>query len=196
MNTNKTLRSASYPEAMRSFARENLNLKFLLACLVGLLFLLTVLVMVLVKRGPTVVALDDNGRISKIESSITDLQIRTAIEEYLSYRYSWRSDNFGSQIAKARFYVMPSLVSAFDKSMIEVQKFVREKKVTQRVYPKKFEIDIKTKKVLVIADRITEFENLKAATEMKLTLQFVVDDRTVTNPWGVYVSKETEEARP
>jgi hypothetical protein len=55
-------------------------------------------------------------------------------------------------------------------------------------------VDLKEKKVTVLADRITEFDNLKAATEMRLTFQFSTDDRTVVNPWGVYITKETEEA--
>jgi len=55
-------------------------------------------------------------------------------------------------------------------------------------------VDLKEKRISVLADRITEFDNLKAATELRLLLQFTVDDRTVINPWGVYVTKETEEA--
>ena len=75
-----------------------------------------------------------------------------------------------------------------------LQKFVREKKVKQRVYPKNINVDLKEKKVTIQADRITEFDNLKAATEMKLIFHFSTDDRTIVNPWGVYISKETEEA--
>lgn len=77
--------------------------------------------------------------------------------------------------------------------MLETQKFVREKKVRQRVYPKSVSVDLKEKRVTVLADRITEFDNLKAATEMRLLLQFTTDDRTIINPWGVYITKETEE---
>jgi hypothetical protein len=87
---------------------------------------------------------------------------------------------------------MPSMVIAFQKAMLDIQKFVKEKKVTQRVYPKSIQIDLKEKKATIVADRITEFENLKAATEMKLLLQFSVDDRSVVNPWGIFITKETE----
>jgi len=152
------------------------------------------LVLFLVKQGPTVIALDNTGSIAKVESKITDIQIESAIKEYISYRYSWDDKTISNEISKAKFFVLPSLVSAFEKSMNETMKYVREKKVRQRVYPKSVSVDLKDKKVTVLADRITEFDNLKAATEMRLTFQFSTDDRTVVNPWGVYITKETEEA--
>ena len=76
--------------------------------------------------------------------------------------------------------------------MLEVQKFVKDKKVVQRVYPQKIEVDFKNKIITVIADRITEFESLKAATVLKVKLNFDFDDRTPMNPWGVYFTKEVE----
>ncbi|MGE3386017.1 MAG: VirB8/TrbF family protein [Bdellovibrionales bacterium] len=196
MNQKTTLQISSYPKAMRTFAEENLNLKFLCASLLGLFFVMLLLVLYLVKKGPMVIALDNTGEITRVESKVTDLQVKAAIKEYVSYRYSWTDGTIANQVAKAKFFVLPSLVSAFDKSMAETQKFVREKKITQRVYPKSVDVDLKEKKVTVLADRVTEFENLKAATEMRLVLQIALDDRTVVNPWGIYITKETEEARP
>lgn len=196
MNQKTTLQISSYPKAMRAFAEENLNLKFLCASLLGILFVMLLLVLYLVKKGPTVIALDNTGEITRIESKVTDLQVKAAVKEYMSYRYSWTDNTISSQISKAKFFVLPSLTSAFEKSMFEVQKFVREKKVKQRVYPKLVEVDLKEKKVTVIADRVTEFDNLKAASEMRLVLHIMLDDRTVVNPWGIYVTKEIEEARP
>lgn len=88
------------------------------------------------------------------------------------------------------------MVQAFEKSMLEVQKFVREKKVKQRVYPKNINVDLKEKKVSKIqADGVQELMiYLKAATEMKLIFHFSTDDRTIVNPWGVLFQKKLEEA--
>ena len=194
MNKKITLQTSQYPKAMKEFAEENLNLKFLCGSLLGLFVLMLLLVLYLVKQGPTVIALDGSGEVSRIETKITDAQIESAMTEYLKHRYSWDEKTVVDEVGKAKFFVLPSLVSAFEKSMQETQKFVREKKVRQRVYPKSISVDLKEKKVTVLADRITEFDNLKAATEMHLTLQFTIDDRTIVNPWGVYVTKETEEA--
>ncbi len=195
MNKKIMLAVSSYPKMMKAFAEENLSLKFLCGALLGLLFILLLLVLYLVKQGPTVIALDNTGEIARFEAKVTDLQIEAAIKEYVRHRYSWSDKTISEELGRAKFFVLPSLVSAFEKSMLDTQKFVREKKVTQRVHPKLVTVDIKEKKVTVLADRITEFDNLKAATEMRLVLQFTVDDRTVINPWGVYVTKESEEAR-
>lgn len=185
---------SQYPKAMREFAAENLNIKFLCSGLLAITFLMLILVLYLIKQGPTVIALESSGSVATIETKITDAQIESAAKEYIRHRYSWDEKSIADELSKAKFFVLPTLASAFERSMQETMKFVREKKVRQRVYPKSVVVDLKEKKISVVADRITEFDNLKAATELKLSLLFTVDDRTVINPWGVYVTKETEEA--
>lgn len=187
------LLSSQYPKAMREFAEENLNLKFLCGALTGIFALMLLLVLYLVKQGPTVIALDGSGEVAHLETKVTDVQIESAAREYIKRRYSWDEKTVAIELGKAKFFVLPTLASAFERSMQETQKFVREKKVRQRVYPKSVLVDLKEKKVTVIADRITEFDNLKAATEMRLIFQFAIDDRTIVNPWGVYITRETEE---
>lgn len=194
MNNKIVLQTSSFPKAMREFAEENLNLKFLCGVLLAIVTLMLLLVLFLVKQGPMVIALDGSGEVSKIETKITDLQVEAAIKEYIKHRYSWDEKTVIQEIGKAKFFVLASLAPAFEKSMQETYKFVKEKKVRQRVYPKSVSVDFKEKKVTILADRITEFDNLKAATEMRLSFQFLIDDRTVVNPWGVYITKETEEA--
>ena len=180
-----SIQLSSYPRAMREFAEENLNIKFLLGALLAVTFLMLILVLYLVKQGPTVIALESSGSVAAIETKVTDAQIESAAKEYIRHRYSWNEQNISEELAKAKFFVLPSLASAFERSMQETMKFVREKKVRQRVYPKAVTVDLKEKRISVLADRITEFDNLKAATELRLLLQFTVDDRTVINPWGV-----------
>lgn len=194
MKNKISIQLSQYPKAMREFAEENLNIKFLCGGLLAVTFLMLILVLYLVKRGPTVIALESSGSIAAIETKVTDAQIESATKEYVRHRYSWDEKNIAEELAKAKFFVLPSLASAFERSMQETMKFVREKKVRQRVYPKSVTVDLKEKRISVIADRITEFDNLKAATELRLSLQFTIDDRTIINPWGIYVTKETEEA--
>jgi len=188
-----SIQLSSYPKAMREFAEENLNIKFLCGSLIAVSFLMLILVLYLVKQGPTVIALESSGAVAVIETKVTDVQIESAAKEYVRHRYSWNEQTISEELAKAKFFVLPSLNSAFERSMQETMKFVREKKVRQRVYPKSVTVNLKEKKISIVADRITEFDNLKAATELRLTLQFVVDERTIINPWGIYVTKETEE---
>lgn len=187
-----TLTVRKYPKLVQDFATENFNLKALSAALLGLSFVLLILVVYLVKRGPEVIALDGSGEIAKIEIKTTDAQIQRAAEEYLSYRYKWSPESISTQLKKAEYFIDPTLVGSFQKSMIEVQRFVKEKKVTQRVYPSDVHVDLKEKKIVILADRITEFDSLNAATKMKVVLDFVVGDRTTLNPWGIYIRKEAE----
>lgn len=188
----KSLNIRSYPKIVQEFAEENFNLKALCGALLGLLFILLVLVVYLVKRGPEVIALDGNGQMAKPEMRITDVQIQSAAEVYISYRYKWTPENINDQLKNAEFFIDPTLVGSFQKSMIEVKKFVRDKKVRQKLYPNDIKVNLKEKKVTILADRITEFDNLNAATKMRVVLGFVIGDRTLLNPWGVYIKKETE----
>lgn len=192
MKETKTLQTRNYSQLVRDFALQNFNLKILCVSLTGLLFLLILLTLYLVKRGPEVIALDGIGDVARVETKVTDLQIRAAVREYLSFRYNWTKEDIEAQLGKAEFFVAPSLVGAFRKSMIDVKKFVAEKKVRQRLYPRSINVDLKEKKARIVADRITEFDNLKAATEMTLALSFEIDSRSVVNPWGVFIVKESE----
>lgn len=188
----KILTSVSYPKVVTDLATQNYFLKILSYSLLGIMSLLLVLLIYSVKRGPQVIALETSGEPAIVETKLTDLQVKRAITEYLKYRYTWSDQNVATQLKKAQSFVFPSLTDSFKKSMTEIQKFVLEKKVNQRLYPQKIDVDFKTKTISVLADRFTEFESLKAATVLKVKFFFDTDDRTPTNPWGVYVTKEVE----
>lgn len=194
MNVERSILKANdYPRMVREFAEANFNLKVLAATSLGLVFLALMVIIFLVRQGPEVIALGPGGEVAMIETKITDLQIRAAVREYVSFRYSWDEKTIGARLKLAQFFVHPSLVKVFDKATSEIAKYVKEKKVRQRVYAKGDPVvDLEKKTVRLTLDRFTEFDGLKAATDMQLELAFVVDNRTLTNPWGVYVTKETE----
>jgi len=189
----KTLVLKKYPKVVQDFAAENFNMKTLSAALIIISFLLLILVAYLIKRGPQVIAIDATGEVAKIELKVTDAQIARAVEEYISYRYRWNPENINSQLKLSEAFIEDSLVPSFQKSMVDVQRFVKDKKVTQRVYPSaSIKVDLREKKVVVVADRITEFDSLSAATKLKVVLDFATGKRTAVNPWGIYIRKETE----
>jgi hypothetical protein len=191
----KTLLSKTqYPKIVTDLASQNQFLKTLSYSCLGLTSLMALVLVYSIKKGPQVIALDNSGEVARVETSLTDLQVKSAVREYLSHRYGWDPLTAPTQLKKTEVFIYPSLVGSFQKSMAEVLKFVREKKVTQRVYPQKIDVDFKSKAITVLADRITEFENLKAVTLLKLKLNFEVDERTAMNPWGIYVTKEMEGA--
>ncbi len=186
------LTNSKYPKIVTDLASQNYFLKIISYSSLGIITLMLLLLIYSVKRGPEVIALETSGDVARIETKITDLQIQTAAREYLKYRYTWDSQTVAAQIQKSQAFIQSNLLLSFQKSMLEVQKFVKDKKVVQRVYPQKIEVDFKNKVITVIADRITEFESLKAATALKVKLNFDLDDRTPMNPWGVYFTKEIE----
>lgn len=195
MHTKETLKLEvkKYPKMIEAFASENFNLKTLIGFLIALLFVNSLLTVYMMKKGPEVIALESSGDRAKLDTKISDLQIASAVREYISFRYVWRFDSAKDQLKKAEFFVEPGLLPAFRKSMLDVLKFVEGKKVNQRVYVKTQPVvDLKGLTVTLVLDRITEFEQLKAATDMRLVLNFVIGDRTVVNPWGVYITKEQE----
>lgn len=188
----KTLIVKKYPKIVQDFAAENFNLKTLTAVLLGMSFILLVLVVYLAKKGPEVIALDAGGEVAKLELKVTDAQISRAAQEYISYRYKWAPDTINGQLKKAESFIDPVLISSFQKSMLDVQKFVKDKKVTQRIYPYDVKVDLKEKKITILGDRITEFDALSAATKLRVILDFTTGDRTPLNPWGIYIRKESE----
>jgi hypothetical protein len=192
-NFKKSEVKRSYSNIITAFAEENFNLKVLSALLLATTIIALVAILILIKRGPKVMALDSSGSIAILETKITDRQIEAMAKEYLKYRYCWSPVDIGDALKKAKFFVMPQLVPAFERSMISVKKFVTEKKVTQRIYPRSVKVDSNSKTISIVSDRFTEFDQLKAATEMKLTLEFALGERTVINPWGIFITKETEE---
>lgn len=155
-------------------------------------FILLILVVYMAKRGPKVIALDAGGEVAKIELKITDAQISRAAQEYISYRYKWSPETIATQLKKSESFIDLALISSFQRSMQDVQRFVKEKKVTQRIYPYDVSVDLKQKKITVVGDRITEFDALSAASKLKVVLDFATGDRTPLNPWGIYIRKETE----
>ncbi|GIL16316.1 MAG: hypothetical protein BroJett040_00670 [Oligoflexia bacterium] len=183
---------AKYPKLVSDLASQNYYLKVLSYSLIGLTTLIILAFVYLLKQGPQVIALDPGGTVANVGREMHDQHVQAAIKEYLNQRYVWNSENVQEKLKKAEAFVLPSLVPSFQKNMIEVQKFVRERKVSQRVYPHSIEVSLKEKVAIVSADRITEFDTLKAATVLKTKLYFDLDQPTSLNPWGIYFTKEVE----
>ena len=183
-----------YPKLVEEFAKENFNLKTLVGVLIALMLSNSVTLAYILRRGPMVVPLQADGNIARVDSQVTDAQIQAAVKEYMNTRYTWTDSTISAQVKRAEFFIAPQLVAAFQRAMVETLKYVHEKKVVQRVYARTTEVNFKDRQILITADRITEFDGLKAASEMRIVLNFDLEARTVVNPWGIYITKETEKA--
>lgn len=188
------LEKTSYPKMVTDLATQNHFLKLLAYGLTGVTTLLLILVIFLLKKSPDVIAIDPNGSVASVSHELHVSHVEAAAKKYIEYRYSWNPQNISGQLNLAEDFIYSSLKGSFKKSLNETIKFVRDRQVVQKVYPNEIKVDLKNKTVTVVADRITEFDSLKAATVLKTTLNFDLDTVTEENPWGIFFTKETENA--
>lgn len=186
------LENSKFPKLVTDLATQNHYLRILSYSLVGMTVLMIIIVAFALMKDPIVIALDPNGTVASVSQELHTQHVQAAVKEYLSHRYSWNVETVQTELKKSEAFIFPSLIGSFQKSMLEIQKYVRDRKVSQRVYPQTIEVSLKEKTVSVIADRITEFDSLKAATLLKTKLVFELASPTASNPWGIYFVKEVE----
>lgn len=189
---NKKISFTEFPKVVTDLATQNHYLKILTYAMLGIFSIMLIALILMSARGPEVIALETSGKPAKIGNTITESHVASAIEEYMSYRYNWDNSCIDKQIKFSEGFIYPSLLDSFRRSMVEVKKYIQNKNVTQRVYAQKIEVDLKKKIATLTADRINEFDSLKAATILKVKFQIELDSPTAINPWGVYITKETE----
>lgn len=161
----------------------------------GLLALLLVAtLMATINRDLPVVTIDSCGKsVSQKDLPNAEDQIREGVKYYLSKRYDWGPQDVVKKLKETEHFISPQSLKAFQSSIANVSKFSLDKIVTQKVYSNKIEIDLNKGTALVIGDRITSIQGLKAAGNMRMELIFETGRRTKENPWGLYISKEREE---
>lgn len=147
----------------------------------------------LLNRKPLVLMLDAQANVIRPGASISpESEGEKMARRYLEVRYVWDVANQANQLTRAKTFIAPQSLKAFDKTTADLIAFSKGKNVSQRVYPIKISVNSKDSKVEVVADRITEIQGLKAATLLRVNLHFQSGPRTNENPWGVYVIKEEE----
>lgn len=186
------LENLRYPKLVTDLATQNHYLKILSYSLIGVTTLMIVIVAFALKQGPTVIALDPTGTVAGVSKELHVQHVQAAVREYLQHRYNWNVETVQSELKKSEAFIFPTLINSFQKSMMEIQKYVKDRKVSQRMYPQSIVVSLKDKTVAIVADRINEFDTLKAATILKTKLTFELDSPTPSNPWGIFFVKEVE----
>ena len=194
MKTTMKLTGTRLPKLLSDLTHSNQFLKFFSIATLGLLALSLILVLVLVNRTPIVLALSPLGeRLERTDFPKPEAEIKAAIHCYIDKRYKWQPENVKQRMSEALVFVLPVTQKAFQGAIAQVIKFATEKAVSQRVYPEKMEVNLDRKTVFVSGNRLTTFQNLKAAGNLRLELSFEYGPRTKGNPWGIYITKEREE---
>ena len=193
MNESVKLRLRKLPKALAELSHSNQFLKVSTFSLLALTGLMLMVLFYQVTKAPIVLSMTPDGSIFKdAPKPDPKIEVERAVREYLKYRYNWTPKTVAASVESARAFILPSTLKVYDSAMQNVVRFSLERIVTQRVYPADIEVDMKKGIVMILGDRITIIQGLKAAGDLKLELGFESGPRTQRNPWGLYITKEKE----
>lgn len=193
MNESMQLRLRKLPKALAELSHSNQFLKVSTFSLFALCGLLVMVLFYQATKAPVVLSLATDGSVY-VDAPKPDpkVEIERAVREYLKHRYNWTPKTVATQVEQSRAFIQPSILKVFDSAMQNVVRFSTERIVIQRIYPVDVEVDMKKGIVMILGDRITSIQGLKAAGDLKLELGFESGPRTEKNPWGIYVSREKD----
>lgn len=193
MNESMQLRLRKLPKALAELSHSNQFLKISTFSLFALCGLLVMVLFYQATKAPVVLPIAPDGSVyMNAPKPDPKIEIERAVREYLKHRYNWTPKTVAAQVEQSRSFIQPSTLKVFDSAMQNVVRFSTERIVTQRIYPVDVEVDMKKGIVMILGDRITIIQGLKAAGDLKLELGFESGPRTDRNPWGIYILREKE----
>lgn len=188
------LMSSKLPKMLGELTHSNQFLKVFSLAALGVTACTLIVMAFLVNRPPLVLTLaPDATAMIATEMPSAEEQVRAAITRYLEKRYNWGPDTVVQRLKEAQAFVLPQGVKAFQSAVSGITRFSTEKRVSQRTYPAKVQIDLAQRTAFITGDRVTSIQGLKAAGDLKLALSFDGGPRSAENPWGLYITKEREE---
>ena len=189
-----TLEMAKFPKILGSLMHSNQFMKTTAFAMSVLLVLTLILLFISVTKDPVVLTfnsksqlLEPNGR-----PNVED-DVRSAISNYLKLRYQWEPESVEVNLFAAKSFINSNNLDLFVGATKPIIKFSKERLVSQSAYANKIEINLTKQTAFIAGDRITSIQGLKAAANLRLELSFNYGNRTRTNPWGIYITKEKEE---
>mgnify|MGYP000853991416 CR=1 FL=1 len=193
MNESMQLRLRKLPNALAELSHSNQFLKISTFSLFAICGLLVMVLFYQATKAPVVLSLAQDGSVY-MDATKPDpkIEIERAVREYLKHRYNWTPKTVAAQVEQSKSFIQSSTLKVFDSAMQNVVRFSAERFVTQRIYPVDIEVDMKKGLVMILGDRITIIQGLKAAGDLKLELGFESGPRTEKNPWGIYIVREKE----
>ncbi len=183
------------PRSIGELTHSNQFLKFNVLTAYAISLLMIVLLFCSSLRPPTVLTLTPSAvPYESAQPPKPEDEVARAVRAYINMRYRWDAKTVAERLRQAEAFIPPASRKAFDTASANIVKFAQEKGVLQRVYPaESIAIDLEKRTALITGDRITAIQGLKAAADLRLSLDFDTGPRTRENPWGVYFVKEREE---
>lgn len=195
MNLKTKLETVKLPKLLADLKHANQFLKvYALVASLTVVLCLGVFLALLAFIEPKVMVLGPNGQVLSLdEKPNIEREIEAALRKYVQFRYSWDAKSVAENLKLARAFVHSSVVRSFDGDLAEVQKFSKDRNVSQRGYAASLTVDLSKQVAQVRGDRVTTIQGLTAAGPLALTLKFEFGPRTSANPWGIYVVREQNE---
>lgn len=194
MNEPIKLKLSRYPKMMSLLLHSNQFLKMISVASLGINLMLIFSLVIVLGQPPMVVAFSEKGAplVAATDVKAED-QIKAAIVQYLSSRYSWTPQTVKDQLEHTKAFILAKNLKAFENASLGIQKFAAERSVSQKIYPSRIDVNLDKSVALVRGDRVTSIQGLRAAGDLKLELSFENGPRTKENPWGIYITKEKRE---
>jgi hypothetical protein len=176
---------------------QNRLLKYILLVLAALFSIQFIVICVLSFRKPLLVSVTKDAT-AKVEYAEPDpnlllREIVRAVTNYLKTRHNWEWTTIEARSKDASQYVSSDFREKFLIATTEQIRIAKEKQISQRLYPAEPEIDLKAKVARVRADRILIISGIRAAQALRFEIGFALNDRTASNPEGVYITSEKLE---
>lgn len=153
-----------------------------------------VVVMMVSTKAPVVLTFDQSAKpMNQTTLPAIDQEVSTAIKAYVSKRYNWEPKTVNQRLVEANAFILPQSRKVFEQALLETVQFATAREVTQRAYTHDVQVSLTEKTALILGDRISAIQGLKAAGDLKVLLSFDYGPRTPENPWGIYITKEKEE---
>jgi len=182
------------PKMLSSIGQAHEVMKFSLVVTI-VLFLLTLVILIYqVSKDPLVLTFNTSAeRLTPNDMPKLEGQVTQAVKYYIDHRYNWEPSDIEKKLSISRLLVKDSVRDLFSKAVIPIISFSKERNVTQKVYVSETGLNLSKKSILINGDRITSVQGLKAVGNFKLELSFDYGERTLHNPWGIYITKEKED---
>lgn len=188
------LKLPKLPKTLGELAHSNQFLKISVLVSYGFSILMVALALILGRRAPLVLAFTPDAALYDLTvMPKPEDEIIQAVKAYVEHRYKWEPKTVNTNLHQSEAFILPQSRKAFEAATAEVIKFSMEKNVLQRAYPIQILVDLDKKVALVVGDRVTAIQGLKAAGDLRLELSFDSGPRTKENPWGIYIVKEREQ---
>lgn len=189
-----TMKTSALPAIIGKLSHSVQFLKVFSLGLLALLVIVATGLVSLLEREPVVVVTDSDSRVLRqVALPKREIQIEEALRHYLDLRYRWDAKTVAAQLKLSESFIAPVSLKAFRSAIQSVVQFSSSKGVSQRLFPSEMKIDLTKRTAQITGDRITAIQGVRVAAALKLGLDFEYGARTRENPWGIYITKETEE---